>query len=205
MAGLKYILPVVLLLSACGGGSGANSSEPEPRPVSAPLAECQTVPYPAPSNLEFQDDRKHNGLVIPATFQFFGPVQAEGALTATVGGEWTHPGSALTPSTKIMRFDLPQPHIASARWTVAWVPRSPGAAVRLVAMDIASPSPVNPVTLATICSSDRDQPTAVSVDVTGQMNALASDGRTRILVQQFWDDGVPWTLYESRLELTFEL
>lgn len=200
-------LLILLLLAGCGGAGGSDGGEdPAARaPAAAPLPECTTVPYPAPSNLEFPDKRTHGGVVVPATFQFFGPVQAEGALTASVGQTWSHPGSALTPSTKILRFDLPHPTVASARWTVAWVPRSPGAAVRLVAMDIASPSPVNPITLATICSSDRDQPTAVSVDVTDALATVAAEGRTRILVQQFWDDGVAWTLYESRLEINFEL
>lgn len=205
MAKIKSIITTLVLSSvivACGQSSPVKYADA----AIAPVPECPVpTPYPAPGNLVFPDYRTGTGPVIPATFQFFGPTQTEGALTISMGPEWTHPDAALTPSTKLFRFDLPHPNIASARWTVAWIPRSPGAAVRLVAMDIASPSPVNPVELAVICSSNRDQPTAVSLDVTQKINDLAKDGRTRIIVQQFRDDGVAWTLYESRLELNFEL
>lgn len=200
---INAVAALMLLLAACGGSPGGLGQKPDTAPAVA-LPECQT-PYPAPSNLQFPDHRTHGGMVIPAVFQFFGPTQTEGALTIAMGPDWSHPDAALTPSTKLFRFDLPHPNIASARWTVAWISRSPGAAVRLVAMDVASPSPINPIELAVICSSNRDQPSAVSLDVTQKLNDLAKDGRTRIIVQQFRDDGVAWTLYESRLELNFEL
>jgi len=210
MAGLKYILPVVLLLSACGtgGADAGNNSAPLP-PIEA--SECSPW-IPA----DYANNSAPGRFVIPTTMQFFGPTSHEGALTQ-VFGEWAHPDPALSSTLKTLRGDIPHTELASAWLTVVWQPNVEASAARLVAYESGHRTPPPGVSLGVVCATARMEmdhsgtevlrfPNATTIDVTDQIRGLLASGKKAILGYEIRGDGAtPVTVWEVRLEMHFSI
>jgi hypothetical protein len=142
-------------------------------------------------------------VVLPATYQFFGPVQADGREVNTYGTTYVFIGDALTPSTKWFPFSKAFPRVESAIWKHTWTPNDVNTYVRLVHMDN---GPANVTPIEEIQSNGSAFPVVETVDVTKAMNELINAKVDKHLGFQVKDDGSSSSsIYESRLEVVFQI
>lgn len=160
------------------------------------------VPSPAPSPAPAPAPVAST-ILVPATFQLFGPTQANGALVSSANATPAFAGNALTASTKFFPFALGQ--YAKAKWArivVVWASGSSQNKVRIISME---DGPTNIQEMALVSGLDSPSPIVGGAMITDQFNALVDGGVNKHIGFQMQGNGTQYTIYEVRLEVAFEV
>jgi hypothetical protein len=133
---------------------------------------------------------------MPAFVQLFGPLPSSG-MNVFTPASWNFL-TAVTASTKTFNFQHGFPQATWAVWKHIWTPKNQWA--RLVHMTD------GPASITEIVSvrNPAVNPIVSAFDITSAFNALITAGAYKHLGFQMQGGGQA-TLYESRLEITFDL
>lgn len=134
--------------------------------------------------------------------QLFGPVE-QAAQVEQIGNQWTWLSPAASANQKEFFFGSPHPPILWATWTLICFPKSTAQKARLVEHHY--PNPVMTEFARIEFPSITGGPMNVGVVITDQLNAFRTAGNGVYLTHEFIGDGAPWTLYESRLSILWNL
>lgn len=136
--------------------------------------------------------------------QFFGPLPGSG-YTFTYPDQWMQL-TGFTANAKEFYFNHEHARIAWASWLIAWVPTSNSQQVRLTSHYWNGPtqSPLTP--FATITAAPNGiHPVLQSANITDHMRALQTQGFSQQIVAGFYGANQPIKLYESRLQILWDL
>lgn len=154
---------------------------------------------------------KKLGLIIPANFELFGPVQGGigyqqgfgGALVGNPPKDWVAPGQALSGTDVSMYFSLGKfAPVKFARWLSVWMTDNKSVALRLVNADNGA---INIVPMALIAGKGDNRPHPVEVIITDQINTLAAAGVNKNLFLQWRADAGRMILWKSVIEVYYEV
>lgn len=149
--------------------------------------------------------RAANAVTIPLRMNLYGPAQADGALRETINPGWNWVGSALTPSTKTLRFGQGYPKIAHARALVIWLAPTTNYYAGIFWFDRFG-SAQNMRLLDYKPSEGSQNPRIVSFDLTTILQDISNVGENGVIAFKIWGDGVTqMQLYEVRVEIEFEI
>ena len=138
-------------------------------------------------------------------YQLFGPTQYDGSLKYAAPPTWGWSGTAATASTKTFEFGLNSFRTVWARWINVWTPgMSLETKLRLVNFSDFVPGVVNEMVIDP--GNGGMSPRVSGAVITDQLNALIDAGsHVQIGWQSIGDSITPFYMYESRLEVVYEI